>query len=96
MLNNLKSVNVCLSSRNKFLEDLIYDYQYNKKKKINYELFQIISIAFLKENNETLDTLKVNREFKQELFNFVTELMEETNPSINNLVKQYSNLESFK
>ncbi len=95
MSNNIKSVASSVSSRNKFLENILYDYQYNKKYKVNYDLFQIMSIAFLKENNETLTTLRVNNEFKQELFYFVNELMEESNPDINNLIKQYNKSEKI-
>ena len=92
MTNNENSVNTSISSRNKFLEGLLYDYKSVKtQKKVSYELFQIMSIAFLKENNETISTLKVNREFRQELFYFINDLLQETNVDISNLVKQYNN-----
>lgn len=90
MSNNIKSITTSMSSRNKFLESLLYDYQYNKKTPLDYDLFQIMSIAFLKENNETLTTLKVNNEFRQELFFFVNELLEETKPNISNLINQFN------
>ena len=50
----------------------------------------MIDSAFLKENNETLSTLKVNKEFRQELFYFVNDLLQETKLDISNLVKQYN------
>ena len=85
-------MNTSISNRNKFLEGLLYDYKSVKtQKKVSYELFQIMSIAFLKENNETISTLKVNREFRQELFYFINDLLQETNVDISNLVKQYNN-----
>ena len=91
MTNNENSVNTSISSRNKFLEGLLYDYKSAKtQNRISYELFQIMSIAFLKENNETLSTLKVNKEFRQELFYFVNDLLQETKLDISNLVKQYN------
>ena len=92
MTNNENSVNTSISSRNKFLEALLYDYKSLKtQNKISYQLFQIMSIAFLKENNETLSTLNVNKEFRQELFYFVNDLLQETKLDISNLVKQYNN-----
>ena len=82
-------------NRNKYLERLLYDYQYTKNKTLNYDLFQMMSIAFLKENNETLTTLKVNNELRQELFLFINELLSETKPSISNLIKQFNQLEDY-
>ncbi len=93
MTTHEKSVNTSVSSRNKYLESLLYDYKkYKTQNKISYELFQIMSLAFLKENNETLTTLKVNREFRQELFYFVNDLLSETNLEISSLVKQYNEM----
>ena len=88
-----KSANTSSSSKNKFLETLLTDYQrYNQEtsRDLSYDLFKIMSIAFLKENNETLTTLRVNKEFKQELFSFVNELLQEKDREISCLVTQYN------
>ena len=77
--------------KNKALEHLLYNYNSNNKNtKLKYNLFEIMIISFLKENNETLTTLKVNREFRQELYIFIDELLSETNSEIKGLINQYN------
>ncbi len=88
-----KTVNTSNSSKNVFLETLLTDYQrYNQgtSSDLSYDLFKIMSIAFLKENNETLTTLRVNKEFKHELFSFVDELLKEKDSEISFLINQYN------
>lgn len=91
MEKNIDSNNFYDYGKNKFLNSLLVDYKNNNKYvAINYQFFQAIIIAFLKENNETVTTLKVNKEFRQELYIFINELLVTSNKEIVNLVKQYN------
>ena len=91
MEKNTNSITRHNYGKNQFLDSLLYDYTYNNKPvNINYALFQTIIIAFLKENNETLTTLKVNNEFKQELYIFINELLATSNKDIKNNINKYN------
>lgn len=106
MSSQNKSSSTNTYGKNKFLNNLLYDYistsdsdsdnnndnnpTHINNKAINYNLFEIVIIAFLKENNETLTTINVNNEFKQELFSFITEVLKEQKPEIQKLITQYN------
>ena len=57
---------------------------------VKYDLFEWITIAFLKENNEELTTLCVNNETREELFQFCHELIQSKDPEISEIIKKYS------
>jgi hypothetical protein len=77
---------------NKYLESLLSDFKKNHPEissRVSYDLFHVVTVAFLKENNEGLTTIKVNTESRDELFAFVSEtLREETFAPIVDLVEQ--------
>ena len=62
----------------------------NCTQKVCYDVFKLISIAFLKENNEVIGTLHINEEFRDELFNFVDSLTHSSDTNIDTLLKQYA------
>lgn len=69
---------------NKYLESLLDRYisvYPDQSKNITYDLFHVVTVAFLKENNEGLTTIRVNDEFRDELFLFVSETLSESNCS---------------
>ena len=79
-----------MDKKNKYLVNVLDEYNSISTKKINYKLLEIISISFLKENNETLTTLKVNNEFKQELCSFIKEILNSKDENINNIINNYN------
>ena len=68
IINNNKS-----KSNNPDLETILAYYNKNCKspKSLRYPLFQAVTLAFLKENNEEIKTIIENTETRDELFHFV-------------------------
>ena len=65
---------------NRYLESLMDTFKEQfptLSKDITYNLFHVATVAFLKENNEGLTTVRVNDEFRDELLSFVAETMQE-------------------
>lgn len=80
---------------NSYLESLMENFKQQFPeigKSISYNLFHVATVAFLKENNEGLTTVRVNDEFRDELLSFVAETMQEKEYGpIVDLVKQMKN-----
>ena len=50
---------------NKYLESLLQEFKQEfPQKPITYNFFHVATVAFLKENNEGLTTVRVNKEFR--------------------------------
>ena len=84
-----------ISQVNKYLESLMDNFKEqfpSLKNDITYNLFHVATVAFLKENNEGLTTVRVNDEFRDELLSFVAETIQEKdyNPIVQ-LVHQMRN-----
>ena len=78
------------TSRNKQLLKILQLYKQNKLNyDINYNLFNLITIAFLKENNETIEILLINKETRDELYSFVDDVLKKKTSMISNLIDQY-------
>ena len=77
-------------TKNKFLELVLENYNKSTGNNLNYPLFNIIVIAFLKENNEDIDTIKNNKEFHDELFLFVNHILKENDMEIQPIIQQYN------
>jgi hypothetical protein len=73
---------------NRILEKLlkIYKNNYPKTTDINYILFKVITIAFLKENNEELVSLCENNEIRIELFMFINQILKEDKEEIKSII----------
>lgn len=56
---------------------------------IKPDLFQIGAIAYLKENNETMDLLVTNKEAREEFKQFIKHIFSTKNISIQNLLREY-------
>ena len=72
---------------NRILEKLlkIYKNNYPKTTDINYILFKVITIAFLKENNEELVSLCENNEIRIELFMFINQILKEDKEEVKSI-----------
>ena len=79
-----------MSNNNKSLSAILNKYQKEYTSSIQYPLFNIIVLAFLKENNETLDTLEINNEFRQELFLFTQHIICQKDTTLKHILKQYN------
>ena len=77
-------------STNQSLSLILKDYNKINNTNIQYSLCNIIVIAFLKENNETLETLEINKEFKDELFIFISDIINTHDSNLSLLLKQYN------
>ena len=73
---------------NRILEKLlkIYKNNYPKTTDINYILFKVITIAFLKENNEELVSLCENNEIRIELFMFINQILKEDKEEVKSII----------
>jgi hypothetical protein len=79
------------STQNRHLTGLIELYNTGGsqlRERVPYDLFKLVSIAYLKENNEVVGTLVTNEEFRDELFNFVEDIYK--SDTLRPLVNQYS------
>jgi len=77
-------------TNNKILESVLENYNKVSNNNIHYSLFNIIVIAFLKENNEDVDTIQNNKEFHDELLLFVNHILEENDIGLQDIIKQYN------
>lgn len=77
-------------TNNKILESVLENYNKVSNNNIHYSLFNIIVIAFLKENNEDVDTIQNNKEFHDELLLFVNYILEENDIGLQDIIKQYN------
>lgn len=73
---------------NRILEKLlkIFKNNYPKTTDINYILFKVITIAFLKENNEELVSLCENNEIRIELFMFINQILKEDKEEVKSII----------
>ena len=77
-------------TNNKILESVLENYNKVSNNNIHYSLFNIIVIAFLKENNEDVDTIQNNKEFHDELLSFVNYILEKNDIGLQDIIKQYN------
>ena len=77
-------------TENKTLVNILKQYIKIYKRDINYPLFNIIVLAFLKENNESLETLEINKECCQELYSFIEYILINKHDKLNNIIFQYN------
>ena len=62
----------------------------NPSIQIKPELFQISAIAYLKENNESMELLIENKEAQEEFKQFMKHVLLTKNVDIQNLLSEYS------
>ncbi len=83
-----------LKSTNHDLETILLFYKkYNKSStSLQYPLFQAITLAFLKENNEEIKTIMENTETRDELLEFCKYVLNSQQPNILNIRSNLNNI----
>ena len=62
----------------------------NTSKSLRYPLFQAVTLAFLKENNEEIKTIIENTETRDELFLFCKYVLNSKQPDILNVISSFT------